>query len=92
MVNERIGEIVPGEKLFRFHVIGGRGARRVLLQVDGELAGIERVVFAEFLARENDFVPGFHNHRITRTRRILPEWSFRLGGPRTEQNLSRLAF
>jgi len=60
VVNECIGEIVPGEKLFRLHVIGGRGFRYDLLQVNGKLAGIERAALAEFLARENDFVPGFH--------------------------------
>jgi len=49
VVNERIGKVIPSEKLFRLYVIGRRGARCYLLQVNGKLTGIERPTVAKFL-------------------------------------------
>ena len=56
MLNQRLGEIVPREKLFRLHVIRRSGARCDLFKVNGELARIERPAFTQFLTGKNDFI------------------------------------
>ena len=60
MVNQRLGEIIPAQKILPVRHNRGRGARCDLFQMDGELAGVERPAFAQFLPGNNYFIPGFH--------------------------------
>ena len=54
------GEARAGEELHRVAVILRRLSAHHLLQVDGELVGVEGASFADLLARGGDLVPGLH--------------------------------
>jgi hypothetical protein len=66
---QRLREVVSRKELCRSDVITGRGACGHLLQVDGELAGVEGTTFAEFLPGDDNFIPRFHtSSRLIETR------------------------
>ena len=57
---QRPREASAREELRRIAVVLRRRAGDDLLQRDGELVGVERAAFADFLARGGDLVPGLH--------------------------------
>ena len=65
---QRLREVVSRKELCRSDVITGRGACGHLLQVDGELAGVEGTTFAEFLPGDDNFIPRFHKSCSRRPR------------------------
>ena len=69
---EILGQVRTREEPVWFLVVGRSAAVADVIQVDGEFGCIERLAFAEILARRHDFVPGFERHNSDNLERLWP--------------------